>query len=494
MKQKKQAIVIGAGVGGLATSIRLACAGWRVTVLEAAGRPGGKLQEFRQGGYRFDRGPSLFTLPENVEALFRLAGEEPADHFTYRRLDPVTRYHFPDGQVFSAAADEQAFIQEAAQAFAEPASHLQKQLAFSRFAYQKTKPHFLERSLHETRTWLNAKALGALLTSPKLKPFTSMNAANARRFRNPKLVQLFDRYATYNGSDPHQAPATLNVIPHLEFGIGAYAPVGGMYRITEALVGLAQRVGVKFRYNQAATRILRQEKHVTGVQTTQANYPAHVVVSNADVVTTYRKLLPDHPAPEKTLRQPRSSSALIFYWGMSRQFPELDVHNIFFSHDYRGEFQALFQEKTLHADPTVYVNIASKYSPTDAPAGHETWFVMVNAPHVAGQDWAALTEQARNRILGKLEQSLGHSVAPYIQTEAVWTPAGIEQDTGSYLGSLYGTSSNNALAAFLRHPNFTRQLAGLYFVGGSVHPGGGIPLCLFSARIATDRIVRDFAH
>jgi phytoene dehydrogenase-like protein len=207
-----------------------------------------------------------------------------------------------------------------------------------------------------------------------------------------------------------------------------------------------------------------------------------------DVVPTYRRLLPREPAPERTLGQPRSSSALIFYWGISREFPELDLHNIFFSADYQREFQAIFQDKTVADDVTVYVNITSKKTPTDAPAGHENWFVMVNVPHDQGQDWDALTRKTRGVVLRKLSQALGTDLEPLIAAEKVWTPPGIAADTSSFGGALYGSSSNNALAAFLRHPNFSGRLEGLYFCGGSVHPGGGIPLCLLSAKIVSSLI------
>jgi phytoene dehydrogenase-like protein len=227
---------------------------------------------------------------------------------------------------------------------------------------------------------------------------------------------------------------------------------------------------------------------VTGLRTDQDIYDFGVVVSNMDVVPTYRKLLPLQPAPERTLGQPRSSSALIFYWGIAHEFAELDLHNIFFSADYKREFDAIFQQKTVADDVTVYVNITSKKTPTDAPAGHENWFVMVNVPHDEGQDWAALTAKTRSIVLAKLSRTLSIDLERLIKAEKTWTPPGIAADTSSFGGALYGSSSNNALAAFLRHPNFSGRLHGLYFCGGSVHPGGGIPLCLLSAKIVAELI------
>ncbi|HEX8348324.1 MAG TPA: FAD-dependent oxidoreductase, partial [Hymenobacter sp.] len=316
----------------------------------------------------------------------------------------------------------------------------------------------------------------------------TMHQRHAKAFRGPRLVQLFDRFATYNGSDPYQAPATLSLIPHLEHGIGAFYPEGGIYSIAQSLVALAEELGVSFHYNEPVEEILTAGGLVTGVRTPLDVYDTGVVVSNMDVVPTYRRLLPHEKAPERTLGQPRSSSALIFYWGIAHSFNELGLHNIFFSQDYQQEFEAIFKHKTVSADPTVYVNVTSKKTPTDAPAGHENWFVMVNVPHHQGQDWDALIAQTRQAVLAKVSQNLGLAVEPLIRAEQVWDPRGIEQRTSSFGGALYGSSSNNSLAAFLRHPNFSRKLQGLYFCGGSVHPGGGIPLCLLSAKIVADLV------
>jgi phytoene dehydrogenase-like protein len=185
-------------------------------------------------------------------------------------------------------------------------------------------------------------------------------------------------------------------------------------------------------------------------------------------------------------KQERSSSALIFYWGIKKKFEQLGLHNIFWSEDYQKEFSLLFEEKEIIDDPTVYVNITSKFEKGDAPEGCENWFVMVNAPHVAGQDWEEIEKHTRKNVISKLSRMLGTDVESLIETEKVLTPPTIQSQTSSYLGSLYGTSSNDRMAAFFRHPNFSPKIKNLYFCGGSVHPGGGIPLCLLSGKIVGD--------
>jgi phytoene dehydrogenase-like protein len=177
---------------------------------------------------------------------------------------------------------------------------------------------------------------------------------------------------------------------------------------------------------------------------------------------------------------------MIFYWGIKKEFPKLDLHNIFFTGNYKEEFRHIFDLKKIYHDPTIYINITSKMEKGHTPEGKENWFVMLNAPADNGQDWKDEQLHARQSIIEKLGRMTGEDIGQYIDTEITLDPKGIEANTLSHMGSLYGTSSNSTLAAFLRHPNFTSHIRGLYFTGGSVHPGGGIPLCLKSAKIVAD--------
>jgi len=490
MPQQK-AIIIGAGIAGISTAIRLAIKGYAVDVYEANSYPGGKLSELTVNGYRFDAGPSLFTMPQYVDELFSLAGKNPADYFTYQKLDIVCKYFYNDGTRISAYADTKKFASEISSKTGEPAAAVVKYLANSRDIYTITNHVFLERSLHRLQTYMRWDTVRSVLRFPQIDPFRTMHKANSTSFKDERVVQFFDRYATYNGSNPYQAPATLNVIPHLEHHFGAYFPDGGMYSITQSLVKLAQEQGVTFNYNSKVEEIVVIDRQAKGIRVKGESILADTVISNMDVWFTYKSLLAKHQVvhPQKTLGQERSSSALIFYWGIKKQFKQLDLHNIFFSGNYLFEFDHIWKKQSIYHDPTVYLNISSKYKADDAPEGCENWFVMINVPSSKPHhSWPQLIAAARKNILAKLLEELGEDVEQLIECEEILDPRSIESKTSSYQGSIYGTSSNNQFAAFLRHANRSSKINGLYFCGGSVHPGGGIPLCLLSAKIVSDII------
>jgi phytoene desaturase len=490
MPSSKKALIIGAGIAGIASAIRLAVKGYQVEVYEANSHPGGKLNQFEQDGYRFDAGPSLFTMPQYVDELFELAGKNPSDYFRYQKLDPVCKYFYEDGTRLAAYADAAKFGDEIQQQTGEPAEAVNNYLENSSQIYNITSHVFLERSLHRLKTYLRWDTVKSIFRFGKIDAFRTMHKANQGFFKDKRVVQFFDRYATYNGSNPYAAPATLNVIPRLEQHFGAYFPEGGMYSITSCLVALAESLGVKFHYNNPVAEIVLQGHKVKGIRTNDGIIEGDIVVSNMDIWFTYHKLLSALPKlhPKRILSQERSSSALIFYWGIREQFKEIDLHNIFFSAGYEAEFDHIWRKKGIYHDPTIYLNISSKLKPDDAPDGCENWFVMINVPSNTGQDWDTLITEARKNILNKLSRLLGKDIGGLIANESVLDPRDIESRTSSYQGSLYGTSSNSQFAAFLRHANKSSKIKGLYFCGGSVHPGGGIPLCLLSAKIASSLI------
>lgn len=485
---QKTCAIIGSGIAGIGASIRMANKGYKVTVFERNSFPGGKLSSFENKGYRFDFGPSVFTMPQNVEDLFKLSGKNMKDYFEYIHLNPGYKYFWEDGSVLNAYHPKEKFAEEAAKVTREKKENILSYLNYSENIYNLTKEVFLFNSLHKVKNFFNKHVFKGLVNFGKIDAMSTMNKVNQKWFKDPKLVQLFNRYATYNGSSPFLAPGTMNVIPHLEINMGIYYPKGGMVSITNSLVKLGKDLGVKYEFENGVEEILLDGKKIKGVRTQKGTYDFDVVISNMDVYNTYHKLLPNEKRPEKTLSQEKSSSAIVFYWGIKKSFDQLGLHNILWGKEYEKEFDTVVNKKNIYKDPTIYINITSKHTPTDAPAGCENWFTMVNAPHNSGQDWDKIINETRENMIAKINRVLKTDVRPLIECESILSPLVVEERTSSALGAIYGNASNNRFAAFMRHSNFHGSIKNLYFIGGSVHPGPSIPLCLMSAKIATDMI------
>ncbi|MEQ8925854.1 MAG: 1-hydroxycarotenoid 3,4-desaturase CrtD [Fulvivirga sp.] len=485
----KSSLIIGSGIAGIASALRLKKAGYAVKIFEAANHPGGKLHAFHLGNFRFDMGPSLFTMPHLVDELFQLFNKNPSDYFVYTKKETLCNYFWEDGTRFSMPSGQGQFLQKASKQFDVEEKQLKKYLIRNKEKYDLTADLFLSKSLHTWKTYFSFKTVSSLVQAYKLHLNDTLNGVNKKYFNNRHLIQLFNRYATYNGSSPYKTPGIMSMIPHLEMFYGTYLPKGGMHQITKSLYKLALEQNIEFHFNESVDEIVIDGNYAKGIKTAKGLYTADIVVSNTDIFTAYSKLIKSDRKPKRILNQERSSSAVIFYWGVDKLFPELDLHNILFSDDYEEEFNSIFDKKTLHNDPTVYINITSKEVKSDAPNGCENWFIMVNAPGNFGQDWDTLIKELKQNVIHKINRVLNCKIENHIIEEEVLDPRKIELKTGSHLGSLYGTSSNSKFSAFLRHSNFSPDYKNLFFCGGSVHPGGGIPLCLLSAKIATDSII-----
>ena len=491
MHQHK-AIVIGSGVAGMACAVRLSLQGFDVHIYEQNSYPGGKLSVIEKDGFRFDAGPSLYTQPQNLEALFADAGEDIAAYFKCSAVPVTCRYFYDNGKIVNAFANKELFQEELTQKLGERKGSLQSYLRKSEQLYQSIGTIFLNNSLHKLKTWLQAGILKTVLGLKWPYVFSTLDTYNKAQFLSLEAIQLFNRFATYNGSNPYQTPSMMSLIPHLELNQGTFYPKGGMVSITNALYNLAKKKNVHFHFNSPVQRIIEHQNIARGVVVQNENIMADVVVSNVDVYFTYKNLLQNTIKAKRLLKQERSCSGVIFYWGMNKKFAQLDLHNIFFSKNYEAEFNHIFKQKQLYADPTVYINITSKMETEHAPDGKENWFVLVNAPANTSQSWDVEKEKLKQNIIKKLSAVLQIDIAAAIETEETLDPITIESKTGSYLGALYGTSSNSKMAAFFRHANFSSVSKGLYFCGGSVHPGGGIPLCFKSAEIVSALIANDF--
>jgi phytoene desaturase len=489
-KKNKNAIIIGSGVAGLSSAIRLACMGYRVDVYEASSMPGGKISQITENGFRWDTGPSLFTLPHLLDELFELAGKNPSDYYNYSKLNIITRYFFSDETVFDAYQDVNQLVHEFAAKFGEDVSKMRNFFADVEDTYNFTEPLFLQNPIKDFPKHLEGSLWQNIKHFMRMNAFATMHKTNKKYFKNQKTIQIFNRYATYNGSDPYRAPGTLNVIAHLEHQLGAFFLKGGMYTLADSLYKLALECGVSFHFNTKVDGIVIENKTAQGIIVNGGKVLSDIVVSNADVSKVYSNLMPEIKKPALYLNQEKSTSALVFYWGIKKVFNQTELHNIFFSEDYQNEFKILADGKVCD-DPTVYLYVSSKENQDDAPVGCENWFVMINVPYNSGQNWNEITARSRKNILNKLSRQLKEDIEPLIVAEHTLDPVLLEQKTSSDKGALYGNSSNNMFSAFLRHPNKVSGLKNLYFASGSGHPGGGIPLCILSSKIVAQHIQHD---
>jgi len=485
---KKKVIIIGSGIAGLALSVRLKSKGYNVEVFEKNKNVGGKLSDFYINNFRHDFGPKLFTMPNLIEDIFDDARVDIDKYFKYDKLDIACKYFWDDGKIFNAYSDSQKFIDEVHKNFNKEEKKVEEYIFNSKKKFNLVKKIFLEKSLHKISTYLSFDSLKAIFNFFQLNIFISLNSLNKRYFRDEKLVQLFNRFATYNGSSPYLTSGIMSIIQHLEHDHGVFMPKKGLSDISHSLYNLAKDLGVKFRFNSEIDKILIKNKSAVGVSIKRTNYGADIIVSNMDINLTYDRLLKGYKKPFFIKNYQPSSSAVVFYWNMNKSFSNINVHNIIFSRDQKKEFDYIFNRNLIYDDPTVYICSTSKIVKEDAPSGCENWFILINSPFDSGQNWKKIKKKLRNNVIKKINSTLKVDIENNIIGEKILTPVDIETETLSKFGALYGSSSNSLKSAFIRHPNFSKNINNLYFCGGSVHPGGGIPLCLNSAKIVSDLI------
>jgi phytoene desaturase len=494
-------VVIGAGMGGLAVAARLAAQGHDVTVFEQSGRAGGKVATYRRDGFAFDTGPSLLTLPAVYRDLFlktpvRRKGAALEENVELRGLEQAFGYRWSDGTTAALPGSNSNRVASALGAALGGSAEADWQ-RFSRRAadiWTVTRVPFLETPISglrdlagEMRRWSDVRTVA---------PWQTLRQLGNRYFDDPRLVTLLDRYATYTGSDPRRAPAALAAIPFIEQTFGAWHIGGGLGALADALLQRCIDQGVDVRFNEPVTRVVNDGKRAAGVQlATGKSLAADVVVSDADAATLYEQLLGAPRAAATPMRRLRKSvpslSGFVLLLALRGRTPHLQHHTVLFPEHYDAEFDAIFGHRPQPVDdPAVYI-----CCPDDdamrPDAHHEGWFVLVNAPRhdpAAGVDWSdqALVTSYTARILDVLAQR-GHDVRDRLLWHEARTPADLETSTWTPGGSIYGSSSNSRRSAFLRPANQS-PLKGLYLVGGSAHPGGGLPLVGMSAAIVADLV------
>jgi phytoene desaturase len=475
-----KAVVIGAGIGGLATSIRLAAAGHDVTVLERNPTVGGKVATLQNEGYTFDLGPSLLTLPHVFDELFKIAGSSLADEVELVRLDPQIRYRWTDGSSFSVP-DDPVLLRHALDAFSAGSGS-----EWERFAERGAQIWDVSERTFLAGPVGSAWSLIRRMSSPRdiarIDGNRTLAKAASESFTDPRLQQLVGRYATYSGSSPFEAPATLACIPHVEQHFGCWYVMGGLGVLRDALERVAQGAGVEIRTGSDVGQINTDGRVATGVELADGGtQTADVVIANVDAAHLYSDLLPRPKISKKIDETKRSLSAFLICAGVRGRSEGVAHHNVWFSLDDRAEFKSL-EAGRLSADPTVYASVSALTDPAQAPDGCENWCILVNVPPSTGIDRKIMTAGVLNRLAER-----GIDLRNRIEFTRTLVPADFDARYRAAGGAIYGTSSDGKRAAF-RRPSNIGPVHGLYLVGGSSHPGGGLPLVATSARIVADLV------
>ncbi|RPI87478.1 MAG: phytoene desaturase [Chloroflexi bacterium] len=492
MQKHSTALVIGAGFGGIAAAARLAQQGYKVTVVEKNARPGGRCDQIIRDGHRFDIGPTLFLMPEVFAETYSALGERMEDHLDLRRIDPTYRIHFEDGKELSLTSDLNQ-LQSQVEAI-EPGSFaaLMRYMAEGYLHYHTSLERFVGRNFYNLLDYFSLQNLPLLF---KLKALVKHYDSIGHYFQDPHLKQAFTFQNMYLGLSPYDAPATYSLLQYTELAGGVWFPMGGLYKVVENLVTIAEGLGVRFLYNAPVQRIDVDDRRARGVTLRDGTrLAADVVLANADLPYVYQNLLP----PDRKVKQLENlrytSSAIMFYWGVDKEISQLDVHNVFLAKDYRESFDKIFKDHSLPDHPSFYVHAPSRVDPAAAPEGQDSLFVLVPAGHLdEGQDWNGLCNRARRSVLDRLAEIGISGLENHLKFEVTYSPRTWLQRYNLAKGAAFGLSHNFWQVGYLRPHNRHDRYENLYFVGSSTHPGTGLPMVLLSARLTVERILQEMS-
>ncbi len=492
MQPKPSALIIGAGLGGIAAAGRLARSGYRVTVVEKQSTPGGRCSQFERDGHRFDIGPTLFLMPEVFAETYQALGENMQEQLDLRRIDPTYRIRFDDGVELSLTSDLNA-LQAQVEAL-EPGSFggLIRYLSEGHTHYHLSLQRFVGRNFYNLAQYFSLSNLPLLF---KLKALVKHYDNVGNYFADPHLKAAFTFQNMYLGLSPYDAPATYSLLQYTELADGVWFPMGGLYRVIESLASIAEANGVQFLYGSEVEKIEVEGKRASGILLKDGRrMAADVIVANADLPYVYRDLLPDEAEAKRLERMKYTCSAIMFYWGMNRVYPQFGMHNVFLGGDYRLSFDRIFNDLSLPDQPSFYVHAPARCDPSAAPAGEDTLFVLVPVGHIDEsnpQDWEALKARARASVLRRLKDIGVTDLDDHLKFEVSYTPREWLSEYNLAKGAAFGLSHNFTQVGYLRPQNRHRRYHNLYFVGGSTHPGTGLPMVLISARLTTERILKE---
>ncbi|HSL28616.1 MAG TPA: phytoene desaturase family protein [Anaerolineales bacterium] len=491
--QKPTVLVIGAGIGGIATAARLAKIGYDVTVMEKNETPGGRCNQIVHDGHRFDTGPTLFLMPEVWEETFAALGERLSDHLDLRRIDPTYTVHFDDGLQLELTSDIGAMQIQLEKVEKTAFTGFLNYIAEGSKHYKMSLERFVGRNFYSLFQYFSLRNLPLLF---QLKALKKHYANTGRFFKDERLKAAFTFQNMYLGLSPFDAPATYSLLQYTELAEGVWYPMGGMYAAIQALVRIAENLGVTFIYNAAVKRLKVDGSKVTGaVLEDGREFKADIFVGNADLPYIYKELLPKNKESERLENKLYTCSTIMFYWGVDKAYPQIAHHNVFLGGDYKASFDQIFENHTLPGVPSFYVHAPTRTDAAAAPAGQDTLYVLVPVGHLdarSEQDWNALIERARETVLTRLGTEMGaEDLKDHIKFEIVYHPMIWKERFNLEKGAAFGLSHNFWQVGYLRPQNRHKKYKNLYFTGASTHPGTGLPIVLLSARLTTERILEE---
>lgn len=491
-------VIIGAGLGGLSAAISLAAEGYNVHIIEKNNKLGGKLNILQQDGFTFDLGPSILTLPQIFESLFRRAKRTFSDSVNLIPLDPQWRSFFEDKSTFDLYFDREKMTDELRRFDAAEIKNFFRFLSYSERQYDIIDKGYFNHGLDSMRDFMKFYPLSDILHFDLLR---TMHQGVAHYIRNTKIRDMMDFFIKYVGSSSHAAPGFMNLLPTIQLRYRLWYVMGGMYRIVEAMQSVLNELGVAIHLNTEVVHITTNADRVTGIETsTGETYPADYIVCNMETIPAYERLLNKKESFMKRYKKfEPACSGIIIDLGVKRRYPQLNHHNFFFSGDQKAHFESVFRNKTLPEDPTIYLVAASRTDPSVAPGGCEAIKILPHIPHLSDKnpytrdDYLAFKE----RIIDKLERMGLYGLRENTIYEHVWTPYDIEKNYYSNKGSIYGVVCDRWKNFALKTPKQSTVYPNLFFAGGSVNPGAGMPMVVLCGQLVSDRlsgIIKDGNH
>jgi phytoene desaturase len=491
MTRARQAIVIGAGIGGLATAVRLQHQGYQVTVLEKNGTPGGRCNVFAEAGYTFDTGPSILLMVDTLHELFRSVGRQLADYLDLMRLPFNYRIRFGDGSHLDFSSDEAAMCRQLDALEPGAGAQYRRFLADAGFKYRVSRRRFTDRNFRHWREFLTPANAFFML---RLNALTPLSTLVARYFRDPRIRVALTFQSMYLGLAPADAPAIYSLLPYTEARHGIWYPRGGMYSIPRALVRLLEELGGELRLHCEVERVLVRGERAAGVQVAGGEeMAADVVVSNVDLPSSYRTLVPEaYRAPYQNGRLDKlryGCSSFMLYLGTDRVYEELFHHNVFLSQDPDRNFDQIFREYCLPTDPSFYVHCVTRTDATMAPPGGDAVYILVPVPHLRpGMNWAVEGPRYRDLVLDRVEAVAAPEIRKHIVVERMVTPADWAGSYNLRHGATFGLAHDFFQVGYMRPRNKAAALDRLYFVGAGTVPGGGVPMVVIGSKLVAERV------